>query len=144
MQEFFLWIPYAFGLGDEWKPSHCKIVLVAELDGNRIAAHVDPQRPDAWRREPYYSQLKQWAEMAAPHRGQVVACIGRRMYMILPDREVDLGIVGEDELIITGERTTPFGVRLEAFKIHKDDPRAQKLARQHWAQVSRATAKDDG
>src|SRR4051812_2580631 len=28
-------------LGDEWKPNRSKIVLVAELDGNRIAAHVD-------------------------------------------------------------------------------------------------------
>jgi hypothetical protein len=51
------------------------------------------------------------------------------MYMILPDREVDLGIVAEDELIITGERPTPLGVKLEAFKIHKDDPRAQKHSR---------------
>jgi hypothetical protein len=120
-------------LGDEWKPDHSKIVLVAELDGNRIAAHVDPQRPDAWRREPYYSTFKEWAESAVPYRGQIVACVGRHMYMIFPDRDVDLGIVSDDQLIVTGERTTSHGIVLEAFKISKDDPRAKTLVPQHWA-----------
>jgi hypothetical protein len=119
-------------LGDDWKPSLSKIILVAELEGNRIAAHVDPQRPDAWRREPYYTQLKRWAEAAVPHRGQVVACVGQHMYMIFPNRDVDLGVIGDDELLVTGERQTPFGVRLEAYKIHKDDPKAQQLVKQQW------------
>jgi hypothetical protein len=110
-----------------WKPSHSKLVLVSELGGSRIAAHVDPQRPDAWRREPYYSQLKRWAAAVVPHRGQVVACIGQRTFMIFPDRDVDLGIVGDDDRIITGERETPLGIHLEAYKLHNDDPRVQGL-----------------
>lgn len=119
-------------LGTEWKPDRSKIVLVAELEGNRITAYTDPQRPDAWRREPYYSELKRWAEAAAPYRGQIVAATGRHMYMILPNKDVDLGIIGDDDLIVTGERTTPFGVELDAFTIKKDDPRAQNLAPQYW------------
>jgi hypothetical protein len=114
-------------LGDEWKPSHSKIVLVAELEGNRIAAYVDPQRPDAWKREPYYSQLKEWSVAAAQNRSQVMVCIGDRMYVILPDRDEDLGMVGPDDVIITGEKPTPFGVQLMAFKIHKDDPRLETM-----------------
>ena len=118
-------------LGEEWKPSHSKIVLCVELDGNRITAYVDRQRPDAWKREPYYSTLKQWEENAVPYRGQVMACVGSRMYMIFPDRDVDLGEVNTDEeLIVTGERMTPTGIQLDAFKIHKDDPRAKQLAPQ--------------
>jgi hypothetical protein len=120
-------------LGEEWKPSTCKIVLVVELDGNRIAAHADPHRPNAWRQAPYHSTLREMARLAAPLRGQVVAYVGRNAHMIFPDRDVDLGIVGDDELIITGERRTPSGVRLEAYKMHKDDPRAQSLAPQQWA-----------
>ena len=84
-------------LDDEWKPDRSKIVLVAELDGNRIVAHVDPQRPEAWRRDPFYSQLKLWAEAAVPYRGQIAACVGRHMYMVLPDRDVDLGVVADDD-----------------------------------------------
>src|SRR5258708_31673087 len=34
-------------LTDEWKPSHSKIMLVFQQQPKRIAAHVDPQRPDA-------------------------------------------------------------------------------------------------
>jgi hypothetical protein len=112
-------------LGEEWKPSRCKIVLASEQDGNRIVAHVDPQRPDAWRREPYYGLLKKWAARSLPFRGQVIAAVGRRMYMIFPDREVDLGIVGLDEFIVVDEEPTPFGIRLEARKVSKDDPRAR-------------------
>jgi hypothetical protein len=54
--------------------------------------------------------------------GQMVVQIGRRAIVILPDRDTDLGIVEEDERIITMERETPFGVRLEALKLKHDDP----------------------
>ena len=54
---------------------------------------------------------------------------GRRVHVIFPDRDVDLGIVGEDEIVVTGESATAGTSRLEAFKIHRDDPRAQKLVR---------------
>jgi hypothetical protein len=114
-------------LGEEWKPDRSKIVLVVEPEANRITAHVDPQRPDAWTREPFHTQLRQWAAAAAPHRGQVIATVGRRAFMIFPDRDTDLGLVDDDELIVTTERKTPFGVELVASKIHKDDPRAQNL-----------------
>ena len=114
-------------LGEEWKPSTSKIVVVSELADNRIAVYVDPQRPDAWRQEPYYSRLKQWARAAVPHRGQVLACVAGRTYVVFPDRDVDLGVVGDDELIVTSERTTPLGVQLDASKIRKDDPLARTL-----------------
>ena len=105
-----------------------EIVLVCDQDGNRIVAHVDPQRPDAWRREPYYGLLKEWAARSVRFRGQVIAAVGRRMYMIFPDRDVDLGTVGLDELIVVDEVPTPLGVRLDALKVAKDDPRAQAIA----------------
>ena len=113
-------------LGEEWKPSKSKIVLVSELDGDRLAAHVHPNHPDAWRKEPFYSALKEWATAAVPHHRQVTACVGRRYYMIFPDRDVDLGIVGDDDRIMTGETKTPYGIQLEAYKLHKDDPRLSK------------------
>jgi hypothetical protein len=126
-QRFYCGYLLQENLGEEWKPNHSKIIIVTELNGNRISAHVDPQRPDAWKREPFYNQLKQWAKAVLPSRGQVVACVGRHAYMIFPDRDVDLGLVGDDELIVTRERSTPSGTMLDAYKIHKDDPRARTL-----------------
>ncbi len=108
-------------LGEEWKPSRSKIVLARDLDGRRLWAHVDPQRPDAWRREPFYSTLKAWARLSAAQRGQVVVSVGKRIFAILPDRDVDLGIVGKDEVIVTAAKSTPAGLRLDAYKRRKDD-----------------------
>jgi hypothetical protein len=111
-------------LGEEWRPSASKIVLVAELDGRRLAAHIDKSRPAAWRSEPFYSKLKEWASVAAEDQRQVVVCVGARAIVILPDRDIDLGIIGPDELIVTQERRTPEGTLLEAFKMKRDDPLA--------------------
>jgi hypothetical protein len=77
-------------LGPEWKPSESKIVLLTENEGRRIVAHIDTQRPDAWKREPFYSTLKQWARDGAPTGAQVVVAIGPRRIAILPDRDVEL------------------------------------------------------
>jgi hypothetical protein len=111
-------------LGEEWKPNRCKMVLVTDLGGKRLIAHVDPQQPDAWKRQPYYALLRDWARRSMSFGGQIIAAVGRRMYMIFPDRDVDLGVVGLDEFIIVNEIKTPTGIRLEAAKVGRDDPRA--------------------
>jgi hypothetical protein len=116
-------------LGEEWKPDRSRIVL--RMAGSRIAVLVDPQRPDAWRRDPFYATIKRWAAAAVAHRGEVVVHVANRVHVIFPDREVDLGIVGEDEIIVTGERMVGGVSRPEAIKLHKSDPRAQKLVQQH-------------
>lgn len=103
-----------------WEPRRSRIVLVCEAGTNRIVAHVDPSRPDAWRRAPYYAQLKAWSRQAVQARGQVVAYIGRRAVVILPDRDVDLGTIGDDEVIVTSGRVTPAGVRLEVYKAARE------------------------
>lgn len=110
-----------------WFPARCKMVIVSELDGNRVAIHVDPGRPNAWREPPYYDEIKQWAVFAAQHAQQVVVCIRNRAIVVLPDRDVDLGPVADDERIITLERKGPAGNVLEAMKLKVDDPRIAGL-----------------
>ena len=116
-------------LDEDWKPSRSRIVLTTDLGGDRITANVDPQRPDAWKLSPYYEHLKRWAEVSLPFRGQVMVRVGRHVYMIFPDRDVDVGEVGLDETIIIEERETPLGVELEPLKVPTNDPRAQRPAR---------------
>jgi hypothetical protein len=98
------------------------MVIVSELDGGRIAIHVDPTRPTAWRVEPYYSTIKGWAYCAAPDMVQVVVCIGNRAIVILPEEDVDLGPIAPDERIITGEIRDGGGMRLRAMKLKSNDP----------------------
>ena len=104
-----------------------QIVLLGQF---RVSVGDTVIPADAWRREPYYRQLREWAARSVRFRGQVIAAVGRRMYMIFPDRDVDLGIVGLEEFIVVDEMPTPLGVRLEARKVAKDDPRAQSVAQQ--------------
>ena len=115
-------------LGDEWKPSKSKIIMTAELDGQRMTAIVDPKLPAAWREAPYYDQLKAWATAAVEDNGQIVVRIGERYWVILPDKDVDLGTVSEDEVIVTAITRDENGTHLDAMKLSKDDPRAAGLS----------------
>jgi hypothetical protein len=100
--------------------------VAAELGGRRLAAYVDPSRPNAWKAEPYYGQLKRWARLAVAKKDQVVVYVGRRAIVILPNEDVDLGIIGEDEEIVTGERNTPIGLELRPLKMKRDGLLAAK------------------
>jgi hypothetical protein len=103
-------------LGDEWRPLACKMVLYAEYDGNRIALHVDPADPGAWRREPYFTQLKQMAIDATVLHQQVIVYIRNKVIVVLPNKEVDLGIFEPGDHAIVAEQNLPYGKDWRAFK----------------------------
>jgi hypothetical protein len=88
----------------EWQPNKCKMVLSVESDGHRIALHVDPANPTAWRHEPFFSQLRKWALSGPDSQQQVVIYIGKRVIALLPGKEVDLGIVKSGDHIMIGLR----------------------------------------
>lgn len=110
-------------LGDHWQPSKCKMVIVSELEGQRIAIHVEPGRPAAWREKPYYEELRQMAVAGVCDNIQIVVCIKNRAIVILPDRDVDLGQVADDERIVTGVTVKSGEERFAAYKMKADDPR---------------------
>jgi hypothetical protein len=106
-------------LSEEWWPAKAKIVLAREEAPDRLAVHVDPGRPNAWRSEPFFSTLKQYASLLARIDAQLIVYIGSRVVVILPDREVDLGVVEDDDLIMTAKIPTADGFMLDAFKMKK-------------------------
>lgn len=126
-RSFYCGYRFSHELGEHWFPASCKIVSVVESEGTRIAFHVDPSRPGAWREQPFYREIKAFSRSAVSERHQVVVYVGLRAIVVLPDKDVDLGVVADDEQIITSERTTPFGTVLDALKLKSDDPRIQGL-----------------
>lgn len=107
------------GLGPEWKPEKSKFALFKTNGGRRLTAHVDPGYPSAWRRSPYYENFKQWAREATqktPDMHVVDVMIGEHSIVILPDREVDLGIVAADEFVRLDKRV---GAQGEFIEVHK-------------------------
>ena len=47
-------------LDDVWFPARAKMFLAFD-DRGALRVTVDPSFPNAWRREPYYKQLRAWA-----------------------------------------------------------------------------------
>src|SRR3569623_1139928 len=88
--------------GEEWKPSRTKFEVWAEPGNVNMKVSVDPARPDAWRKEPFYSYFKAWVRERIARGGKVV--------------------------IVIGSADTPTGPIYDARKLHKDDPGAQVTA----------------
>ena len=100
-------------LDERWKPAKAKFLVNFEESSNRIVIHADPARPDAWRAEPYYKTIKQWARNAAKEQGMVLVWAGSHAMLVLPDRDRDLGNVSDDMLIVPVERTTSRVIELD-------------------------------
>ena len=98
------------GLGDEWFPANAKLVVSLQYEGSRIAISVDPAFPNRWREQPFYSQIKKWAEIGAAVNAQVTVNIGKRVIVVLPNKEIDLGIVETGDHIMVGELKLPEGM----------------------------------
>ena len=110
-------------LDERWKPSKAKFLINYEGDRNRIAIHVDQSRPDAWREEPFYSTIKQWAATAVQQGGTVVVWTGPRVTVVTPDRERDLGVVRDDQFILPVESMTTRGREIDYELVEANDPR---------------------
>jgi hypothetical protein len=107
-------------LGPEWYPLTSKMILSLENSGSRLCVRVEPSHADVWRREPYYSQIKQWSRVAVEARQQIIVYIRKRVIAILPDKDVDFGDVELGEQIWIGAQDTPAGRIWNAAKIPAD------------------------
>jgi len=92
-----LWLVNNF-LDERWKPSRSKLVLTTSEEG--IEVRCDPGFPDAWRKEPYLTAIREWAIAGEADEMTVVVIVGQRMILVTSDREFDLGIVGPNEPIV--------------------------------------------
>ena len=93
------------------------MVLSAEANSNRLTVYVDPAFPNAWREEPYYGTLKKLAHEATDPNGQVVVHLKKRVIVVLPDKDVDLGELAPGDRITVGAKETSGGLTFEAHKI---------------------------
>ena len=78
-----------------FRPDQTKVVLTTDDDGPRLIANCDPSNALAWRREPIFTLLKRQAEATWASDATVIAKAGRRLWLITPTQELDLGEVDE-------------------------------------------------
>jgi hypothetical protein len=76
--------------GPEWQPHRCKFIMHG-VDGKvGLWVNVDRSSPMAWRKEPFYSRLKQWSAAARDGSGYVAVCTGGRTYILFPEEDLDV------------------------------------------------------
>jgi len=130
-------------IGDHWKPANSRMVISLLANANRMVVYVDPDRPDAWRKEPYYSDVKSWARSAVRNQGQVVVSEGRDMIAVMPDGETNLGPVRDDQLIITRRKRGPGGVEVEHIIVDQDDPVLEAMRLLKDGDVAKTASPDE-
>ena len=117
-QRFQCYWSIAETLGDEWRPDRSKLVIWSNTPG-RIIVDVDPSFPNAWRTQPFYGQLKAWADRDRSSPVEVLIRVKDRMLVVFPEAEVDLGPQQTECSISSGYsvengRKTPYARFVEA------------------------------
>lgn len=95
-----LWIT-SEKLDDAWRPDKAGFLMYSDRDGKRLNVVVDPGKPTAWRREPYYSRLKAMSRRALDGY-ELLVCIGDRRIVMFPSEDVDLGVLNPDHKLVSG------------------------------------------
>jgi hypothetical protein len=57
----------------------------------------------------------------------VIVMIGMRCIVPLPDRDVDLGVMGPNDLITIGQRVTAQGIVYEPYVVKRNSALGQRL-----------------
>lgn len=98
-------------LGDEWRPDRAGFLLYF-APGPRLVVETDLETSDSWRQEPFMSQLRAWSDRQRATTIEVVVRAGKRLTMIFPEGEVELG---EDRGLairsgyrLAGDKRVPF------------------------------------
>jgi hypothetical protein len=85
-----------------WKPEICGFLLTISLKYASMLVMVDPDRPLAWKAQPYYGRMKEWTARAFPEDKRIVAMVRGEATVLLPDRDVPIGVLGpQDEIILS-------------------------------------------
>lgn len=135
-------------LGPEWKPEVSRFVLSADPAHGATMVMVDPGTPLAWRREPYYSRLKQFSEASFRQDRKVLVNLRGHITVILPDREVPLGVVPLGENVVIWREGSAYGAGLrrdlEPAKPPEHVPAGRPVSRAAAAKPVSGTPDDPG
>jgi hypothetical protein len=86
---------------DSWRPDKSGFII-REMLGNAMCIDVEPDKPDSWRKKPFYDQIKRWSAQALAHRGSLVVTVGNKTTVVFPEADVELGLSANAETIVCG------------------------------------------
>jgi hypothetical protein len=91
-----LWLTTA-EMPDYWKPDRSKIVVAGDETGTLINVIVSAGYEDAWKKQPYYNDIKMWARQ---RRWRVQVLTARHGWVIFPEEDLFVGERRKDDLIV--------------------------------------------
>lgn len=97
----------------QWKPDQAKMVLTLHPATNNIQVVVDPGQPSAWTRQPYHGQLRVLSKTNMAKGHLVVVLVNELATLILPDQDVQLGVLTSDQVISVTQEAGPNGGNYE-------------------------------
>lgn len=99
-----------------WYPLRCHMVIQSASAPNSMVIMVDPERPLAWRDEPYLTTIHGFAVELSRRGGMVIIKTGARIHIALPDHVADMGLCEESDSFSIKLTHTPQGPRWSAAK----------------------------
>ena len=115
-------------LPEDWRPDRSKLVFYPAEGTRNIAVHVDPGAPDAWRREPYNSWLRDRSAEGLNTGACVFVSVGRNTTLVLPEGEQFLGAINTGDEIQVSKTIGPEGAMLEV-KVIRHTPVDEQRSR---------------
>ena len=110
-QEFkCLWLKHD-DMSGLWRPDNAGFVMRLEAGGRNLILDADPDRPAAWKQEPYYSQIKLWSEIMPKNEGLVLCYAPEGLYVVTPMEDLLLRTPKKGDILETGMEMSLFGLR---------------------------------
>ncbi len=100
-------------LGPEWKPETARFVLAADQAHQALIVMVDPGMPLAWKRAPYHAGLRQLSARLFAEDRRLLVNVRGHITVVLPDRDVSLGIPPRAAEIAIWREGTSYGAKLQ-------------------------------
>src|SRR5665647_396760 len=86
-------------LPPHWKPEQSKMVITIFPPNGFIYVQVDPGAPSAWRKQPYYDELREGAKKNLQEGIYVIVFVNDIATLIMPDQDVPLGPMKQTDRI---------------------------------------------
>lgn len=85
-------------MGEDWRPDRAGFLAHRSDDGT-LHVIVDEDRPDDWKREPYYSTIRGWSLRRGEGNDTMIVVHARgHQLVVFPEAEIDVGPVSNDPI----------------------------------------------
>ena len=125
-------------LDDKWKPDRCSIIVSRSNGGRGLRISVDPDEKDAWRREPFYAQIKEWSRATPAGTGYVAVFTGEKCFVVFPEEDLEVSYIKPGSGLRVGYLENENG-RQPIAQVHYADGSMKEFRGAHYPSLASAS-----